>query len=327
MRALVCTGPGEASLRDVPEPVPGPGEIVVRVTAALTCGTDLKLFRRGHPKVPFPLTLGHEFSGVVESVGAGAPFAHGERVTSAVTAPCGACDACRARRGNLCESAFTEPLWGAFAERLRVPSRITSRGVKRVPACVSWEGAALLDPLASVVHGLGRVRVERGTTALLIGAGPVAFLFASLLSDAGVRVSVVGRRSGRLARFESVKAERLTAHPEGRRFALVVDTTGDPAICSSLPALAEGGGTVLLFAGMARGARVEVDAFRVHYEEVSVVGSFHYTPADADRALTLLAEGAIPVEGLVTSTRPLAEWAEAFEDVTRGSEMKVALVP
>jgi L-iditol 2-dehydrogenase len=155
----------------------------------------------------------------------------------------------------------------------------------------------------------------------------VAFLFASLLSDAGVRVSVVGRRSGRLARFETLGAERLTARPEGRRFSLVVDTTGDPAICSSLPALAEGGGNVLLFAGMARGARVEVDAFRVHYEEVSVVGSFHYTPADADRALTLLAEGRIPVESLVTTTRPLAEWAEAFEDVTRGSAMKVALVP
>jgi L-iditol 2-dehydrogenase len=327
MRALVCTGPGEASLRDVPEPVPGPGEIVVRVTAALTCGTDLKLFRRGHPKIPFPLTLGHEFSGVVESVGAGAPFAHGERVTSAVTAPCGTCDACRARRGNLCESAFTEPLWGAFAERLRVPARIAARGVKRVPACVSWEGAALLDPLASVVHGLGRVPVERGTAALLIGAGPVAYLFASLLSDAGVRVSVVGRRTGRLARFEALGAERLTDRPESRRFSLVVDTTGDPAICSSLPALAEGGGTVLLFAGMAGGARVEMDAFRVHYEEVSVVGSFHYTPADADRALTLLADGRIPVEGLVTATRPLAEWAGAFEDVTRGSAMKVALIP
>jgi len=293
MRALVCTGPGVATLRQVPDPVPEPGEIVVRVTAALTCGTDLKLFRRGHPKIPFPLTLATN-SRASSRRSARAPRSRRGARHSAVTAPCGTCDACRARRGNLCESAFTEPLWGAFAERLRVPPRITSRGVKRVPACVSWEGAALLDPLASVVHGLGRVRAERGSTALLIGAGPVAFLFASLLSDAGVRVSVVGRRSGRLARFETLGAERLTARPEGRRFSLVVDTTGDPAICSSLPALAEGGGNVLLFAGMARGARVEVDAFRVHYEEVSVVGSFHYTPTDADRALTLLAEGGSP---------------------------------
>jgi len=327
MRALVCIGPGEAALRDVADPSPGPGEIVVRVAAALTCGTDLKLYRRGHPKIPFPLTLGHEFSGVVEAVGEGVRFAPGDRVASSVTAPCGACGPCRAGRGNLCESAFEEPLWGAFAGKLRVPARIAARGVKRVPACVSWEGAALLDPLAAVVHGLARVPASKGASVLIAGAGPVAYLFASLLSDAGARVSVVGRRTARLDRFEALCTERLTARPEGRRYDLVVDTTGDPVICASLPALAERGGTVLLFAGMPRGAHVEVDAFKVHYEEVSVVGSFHYTPADADRALTLLADGRIPVEAIVTGTRPLAEWAAAFDDVTRGGAMKVALIP
>jgi L-iditol 2-dehydrogenase len=220
-----------------------------------------------------------------------------------------------------------EPLWGAFAGKLRVPARIVSRGLKRVPACVSWEAAALLDPLASVVHGLARVAAPPGTTVLIYGAGPVGFLFASLLCDSGARISVVGRRPARLARFEELLVECLAERPEGRKFSLVVDTTGDPEVCGSLPALADKGGTVLLFAGMARGAEVSVDAYRIHYEEVSVVGSFHYTPNDADRALTLLADGRIPVEALVTGTRPLSEWAEAFEDVSRGGAMKVALIP
>src|SRR5512143_2234987 len=110
MRALVCEAAGRASLAGRPDPVPGPGEIVVSVRAALTCGTDLKLLRRGHPKVPFPVTLGHEMAGVVSAAGQGAPFAPGERVTSAVTAPCGTCATCRVGRPNLCETAFEAAL-------------------------------------------------------------------------------------------------------------------------------------------------------------------------------------------------------------------------
>jgi len=154
-------------------------------------------------------------------------------------------------------------------------------------------GGGAPRPLAAVVHGLARVPASKGASVLIAGAGPVAYLFASLLSDAGARVSVVGRRTARLDRFEALCTERLTARPEGRRYDLVVDTTGDPSSVRRSRRSPSGGGTVLLFAGMPRGAHVEVDAFKVHYEEVSVVGSFHYTPADADRALTLLADGRI----------------------------------
>ena len=111
------------------------------------------------------------------------------------------------------------------------------------------------------------------------------------------------------------------------RFDLVVDTTGDPAYASSLAGRVAPGGTLLLFAGMAAGSRVDVDSFRVHYEEVSVIGSFHYTPADADRALLLLASGELPSEPLLSKLRPLAEWRHAFDEVERGDVMKVVLVP
>ena len=131
MRALVCESPGHVVLRELPDPEPGPGEVVVRVEATLTCGTDLKLVKRGHPKVPFPTVLGHEFCGRVLRVGAGAPFSEGERVTSAVSAPCGACRECHNGHPNLCGTAFDHRVWGTWAELVKVPARIVRYGLQR----------------------------------------------------------------------------------------------------------------------------------------------------------------------------------------------------
>ena len=324
MRALVCEAPGRASLAGRPDPVPGPGEIVVGVRAALTCGTDLKLLRRGHPKVPFPVTLGHEMAGVVSAAGQGAPFAPGERVTSAVTAPCGTCGTCRVGRANLCETAFEAALWGAFADEIRLPERLVRGAVRRIPDGLSFEAAALLDPLASVVHGLSRVPPPAGSRVLVAGCGPIGLLFFLLLRNVASEIVVTGREPARLALLEGLGA--AVGGTEGP-FELVVDTTGDPSFASALAARVAPGGTLLLFAGMAAGSRLDVDALRVHYEEVAVVGSFHYTPADADRALSLLASGTVPAAPLLSKTRPLAEWRDAFDEAERGDAMKVVLVP
>ena len=373
VRALVCEAPGDVALRDVPSPEPGPGDVLVRVGAALTCGTDLKIARRGHPKIPFPLTLGHEWAGVVEKAGAGAAWAPGTRVTSAVSAPCGACAACREGHENLCETAFDRPLFGAFADFLLVPERLAKRGLRRVPDGMPDEAAALLDPLASVVRGLARARSARGRAAreedvLIAGTGPIAAMLFLLLrgkeeeetgSGAERRIVVAGRRAERLAFFEGRKAEvarlgvasrdvpggaprpvftfeenppspsRIDHRREegARRFSLVVDTTGDPGVIEALPALAADGGVVLLFAGLPAGARVAIDAHAVHYREVSIVGSFHYTPREADEALALLSLGAIPAAEIVSARRPLSEWQAAFDLARAGTALKVAVIP
>jgi L-iditol 2-dehydrogenase len=363
VRALVCEAPGAPALRDVPAPEPGPGEVLVRVKAALTCGTDLKIARRGHPRFPFPLTLGHEWAGVVETAGAGAAWTRGTRVTSAVSAPCGACAACRAGRENLCDTAFDRPLFGAFADFLLVPERLAKNGLRRIPDGMSDETAALLDPLASAVRGLARARNARGGAArgedvLVVGTGPIAALLFFLLrgekkeeaGSAGARrVVVAGRRAERLVFFErnaaevarigpSVRAGGAGAPPPlftfkenspspSRDFPLVIDTTGDPGVIEALPALAADGGTVLLFAGLPAGARVAIDAHAVHYREISVVGSFHYTPREVDEALTLLASGAIPAAEIVSARRPLAEWQAAFDLAREGTALKVAVIP
>ena len=343
MRALVSEGPERLALREVATPRPGPGEVLVRVGVALTCATDFKLVRRGHPKIPFPLTLGHEFAGVVEAAGSGAPFAPGERVTSAVSGPCGRCDDCRRGRENLCATAFERPLFGAFADFLLVPERIVKNGLRKIPPGLSDEAAALLDPLASVVRALSRAKAPDGEDVLVVGTGPIAAMLLFLLKGRARRIVVAGRRASRLSTFEENgavplrivgsrgPAAALSSFAEisssSGLFSLVIDTTGDPAIAGALPALAANGGTVVLFAGMPEGARVSVDAFAVHYREVSITGSFHYTPRDVDAAFALLVEGAIPVSSLVEERRGLAQWREAFDLVERGAAMKVALVP
>jgi L-iditol 2-dehydrogenase len=339
VRALVCERPGEVALREIPEPKPAAGEVVVRVAAALTCGTDLKLVARGHPKVPFPVVLGHEFAGVVSAAGEGATFRPGDRVTSAVTGPCGRCGPCASGRENLCETAFDEPVWGAFADFVKVPARVALRGLRRIPDGLPFATAALLDPLASVLRGLARLPLERRGTHVILGTGPIAMMFALLLRSEGAsRILVAGRRKARLARFralgfatveapEEILAEAVARETSGRGAEVVVDAAGDPAALPGLVALAARGGTVLLFAGMPREAAVAVDAGRIHYDEVTLAGSFHYTPADASRALALLASGALPVDALVTGTALLSDFASAFDRVSRGEEMKVALVP
>jgi L-iditol 2-dehydrogenase len=351
MRALVCDGPERVALREVATPEPGPGEVLVRVAVALTCATDFKLLRRGHPKIPFPLTLGHEFTGVVECVGEGSGFQAGDRVTSAVSAPCGVCAECRAGRENLCDTAFERPLFGAFADFLLVPPRIVKNGLRRIPPGLSDEAAALLDPLASVVHALGRVKAAAVGDVLIVGTGPIAAMLFFLLrgkegtGGAASRIVVAGRREKRFGFFLERGASVARTEPSSRAtgaeaphplftfkenpgsFPLVIDTTGDPGVIEALPGLAADGGTVLLFAGMPAGTRVSLDAHAIHYREVSIVGSFHYTPREADEALSLLSRGAVPAAEIVSARRPLADWRAAFDLARSGAAMKVGLVP
>jgi L-iditol 2-dehydrogenase len=226
------------------------------------------------------------------------------------------------------------------------------------------ETAALLDPLASVVRGLNRVPDAQGKNVLIAGTGPIAALLFFLLrgkekegtgSGAGRRVVVAGRRPERLAFFErnmaevarieqSSRADGAGAPPpvftfkeifsplrpsssSSNSFPLVIDTTGDPGVIEALPALASDGGTVLLFAGLPAGTRVAIDAHAVHYREVSIVGSFHYTPREVDEALALLSGGAIPAAEIVSARRPLAEWEAAFELARAGTALKVGVFP
>src|SRR5262245_12430601 len=280
MKAFVQTAIGRFEEQDLPPPTAGPGEVVLRMRAALTCGTDVKILRRGHSRVALPVTMGHEVCGEVAALGEGVSgWRLGERAAPGVSGPCGRCAACTGGRANLC-SGDPAWMWGTFAERVRIPAGIVVANLHRVPDGVSDEVAAFLDPLASVVHGWNRLgRPEPGSTMVVYGAGALAFLWAGLASRRGVDVVIGGRRKDRAPLAERYGARFLDVsgglpEAEAASYDAAVDCTGDRAVWERLPALVRPGGRVLLFGGCAPGATVTFDAARLHYSEIALIGSF-----------------------------------------------------
>jgi L-iditol 2-dehydrogenase len=316
MRAAVLRGREDVAIEDVPLPEPGPGEIVIRVRAALTCGTDAKVFRRGsHPRMLRPPCLfGHEYAGVVDAVGEGVTrFREGDEVVGANSAPCGACPSCRRGRESLCDDLLF--VNGAFAERLRIPARIVERNLHVRPRGVDPVCAAAVEPIACVLKAVELVRPVAREGALLLGSGSIALFFASELRAAGLDVVMFARDAGvgPLARKmgaadvvtgPSVAAAHdalLARSPGGRGWDLVVEAAGSAETTESAPVLASKGGRVLLFGGCAPDVRVTVDPSRLHYEEIQVLSSFHHTPRHVKAALDALDAGRIDARPVLES--------------------------
>ncbi len=342
MRQAVLTKPGSLELRELPRPDPAPGELVVRVELALTCGTDLKTYRRGHPKLPLPTPLGHEYTGTVAAVGAGVTrFREGDPIVAAPSAPCGECGPCRRGLENLCDRIDgTTMAWGAFADYIRIPAHVVRRNVFPRPVGLDLRQAALLEPLACVVAGVERLDLVGRDVALVVGAGPIGLLFAALLKRRGVpRVIVAGRRAARLDAARALGADEvidLTAEPDlgpalrGRApegACTVVECVGTPDAWVSAVGVARKGGEVLLYGGCAAGTKVPIDAHRVHYDALTLKGAFHFTPTDVRQSLDLLVRRALPLERLVSETYPLDRIQAAFDALQGGETMKLAIVP
>jgi L-iditol 2-dehydrogenase len=285
VRAARFHGPGDLRIEDVPDPQPRRGDVLVQVELALTDGTDLKTFRRGHPlllsEVPSP--FGHEFCGF--------DVATGKRVVAANSAPCGTCAQCERGRAELCENLL--PLLnGAYAELLLVPERIACVNLYPVPRTLASEVAALVEPLACALHATAGV--EAGQTVAVLGPGPMGMLLCACLKDAGATVIVAG---GSTARREL--AQEFGASPGDARGAdVVIEATGKPKGWRDAVLAARRGGTVILFSGVQ--GSVELDAERLHYDELTLRGAFHHTPATVRAALAFLASGAYPWEKLLT---------------------------
>lgn len=341
MRQAFLEAPGQLVLRRVEVPRPGPGQVVVRVRAALTCGTDLKTYRRGHARLPVPGPFGHEAAGEVVEAGPGAgSWQPGDAVVWLPTAPCGECPECARGRENLCRRLF-EPdrlALGTYADFVLLPAPVVARHLFPAPAGVPARVAALLEPLACAVRGARRL--GPAGDVLLVGGGPMALLLALALRRHGARtVTLVSRRPGvaGVARFLGAThvvegpvhqqvPELRSLRPGG--FEAVVECTGSPEVWELAPALARPGGRVLFFGGLAAGTRVAFDAYRLHYEEVDLVGAFHYTTEDARAAYALLGEEAGRLEALVAGERPLSAVADLFRRLDReGHGLKVAVVP
>jgi L-iditol 2-dehydrogenase len=329
--------PGSVEMKQVRVPEPGPDQALLRVDAALTCGTDIKTWRRGHPKIPLPTPFGHEFAGTVAALGQKVHgFREGDAIACAPTAPCFACGPCLRGRANLCESAIDDMVFGAFGEYVIVPGRLLRTNAFRRTGSMAAITAAALEPLACVVHGASRVDLAAAERVLIMGDGPIGLLFARLAGIRGAgRVVVAGRHADRLdvagdfgAEVTMADAGELAERFGGEAGAdVVIECVGRPELWRLAHDLVRPGGTALLYGGCAAGSVASFDAFRLHYEEVDARGAFHYTPEDVRSAFDLLADGRVDIDAIVTHRAPLSDFIDAFQLAVDRSAIKVAVLP
>lgn len=339
-RVLHLVGPETVELREESIPVPASGEIVLRIDAATTCGTDLKVFLAGgHPRMLRPpCPFGHEMAGTVTAVGSAVlDWREGDAVIVANSASCSDCATCRAGRENLCRDL--EYLNGAFADSVRVPARFVQRSVYRRPAGVDPALAALAEPLACVLHGISAVAKNLPEEVLVLGGGPIGQMFTAELARRDRRVvladPVVSRRemAERLGAADTVEvtggpddAERLrTALSDGAR--LVIEATGSPRAWQTAMDVTGLGGTVMLFGGCPQGTTVPLDTHRLHYSELTVVGIYHHRPTTFADAIELLSTGALDLSLLVEAEHGLDGVESALRAMQRREILKAAIRP
>lgn len=341
MRAVLFFGPGDLRLMQTPVPRAGPGEVVVKIDTALTCGTDFKAYRQGHPVLlaRSPSPFGHEMAGTISQVGAGLTARReGERVVVLNSAPCDRCHFCEQGTSELCD--HLELLNGAYADYIRVPAQITRHNVHPLPQNLSFAEAALTEPFACALHAVDKLRLQPGETIALIGAGNMARLLVCALKAAGARVLVLGRDPGRLRLASDAGADEvidLTHESDGiaavrRRTAGergadgVIEAVGKPETWALGLGMARKGGRLCLFGGCAAGSKAELDTHRLHYDEITVFGVFHHRPSYVRHALELLSQRAVPRALLIDRQISLEEVVPFFTENRTANALKAAVV-
>lgn len=343
MKAIRYYAPQDIRYEEVEVKEPNDNEVLVKIEAALTCGTDIKTFRRGHPVLikKTPSGFGHELAGTIVQTGKNViGFKPGDRVVAANSAPCGKCFYCKKQQYNLCENL--DLLNGAYAEYITIPARIVEKNLLKIPEGLSYEKAAFCEPLANVVHGVERTDIKPGDTVGVFGIGPIGLMFARLAKLKGAKVIAAGRNPLKLqmAKEFSLADEVIDLkkyqHPEkifksftedGRGLDVAVECVGLPEIWETMFSLVRKGGKVHLFGGCKSGTTVNLDTRRLHYDEVQIISVFHHTPQYFRQALSLIADGHVDVTKLITKKMHLSEAKEALLAHEKGEAIKVLLTP
>lgn len=343
MKAVLFYGPENIKYEDVRLRPLKKGEVLVKIMSALTCGTDVKTYRRGHPVLikSIPSGFGHEFSGVVEKLGEGVTkFSVGDRVVAANSAPCGECFFCKRGEYNLCE--HLDLLNGAYAEYIIVPERIVEKNMLLLPDDLSFDKAAFCEPLANVVHGVERSDIKAGQTVGIIGIGPIGLMFARLAKLKGANVIVAGRNPLKLKMAEEfAHADEiidLKKYPnpekifkeytdEKRGLDLAVECVGLPEIWERVFSCVRPGGTVHFFGGCKSGSTVTFDTTKMHYGDIKLMSVFHHTPKYFRQALDYIASGDVEVEKLITNTLSLKDVEFAMKQHIEGKAIKFLIKP
>ena len=343
MQAAILHGREDIRIESVPVPKAAVGELIVQVGAALTCGTDLKVFRRGyHARMIVPPALfGHELAGTVVEAGQGVTdFAPGDRVVALNSAPCGECYFCEREQENLCDDLLFNN--GAYAEFIRVPARIVAKNTLRIPDHVPLEHAALTEPLACAVHGFEDSRPHPGDIVAVIGGGPLGLMILHVAALAGCEVIAIVKHDGQVeaarqlgaahvvqaANIRKAVHEARALTPKRQGVDIAIEAVGIPETWQEAVELVRKGGTVNFFGGCAVGTHVTLDTNRIHYSDITLRATFHHTPAICRRALDLISGGRFQADKFITGHAHLYELNRVFENLmNRSSEIKTAIVP
>ncbi|MBV8115820.1 MAG: alcohol dehydrogenase catalytic domain-containing protein [Silvibacterium sp.] len=343
MTAAVLYGREDVRIERLPIPTAGLGEIVVRVQAALTCGTDLKVYRRGYHArmLTVPMAFGHELSGIVHETGPGVRNFHaGDRVVALNSAPCDECYFCRRGQQNLCDDLLFNN--GAYAEFISIPARIVEKNTLLVPDHIPFEHAALTEPLACVVRGLEETTAQPGDSIVVIGGGPIGLMFMHVAQLAGLHVIAVVKRSRQIAAARTFGAEHViqitsaadpiaavrALTPSHRGVDIAIEAVATPTTWQWAVDMVRKGGTVNFFGGCAAGTRVDLDTNRLHYNDITLKASFHHTPATARRAFELIRSGKFKCREYITGRSPLSELDSVLRRLmNRSSDIKTAIIP
>jgi L-iditol 2-dehydrogenase len=340
LRAAVLSAPRRFSLEERSTPAPGRDEAVVKIAATAVCHTDLAIYTGEHPGVRYPVVMGHEATGVVESVGPDARrVSVGQRVIVNPIIACGSCDSCERGRGNLCRSAglMGRELPGSLADHVVLPERY----LHPLPEGLSLEAATLIETLATVRHAQERVGISPGDAVAVLGQGATGLLHTQLARLSGASPLIAVSRSPwklELARrwgasdvvngaAQDVVAEVLKL-THGAGVDIVIESTGDPALIRPAIDLLRPGGKLLVY-GIGHGAVEGFTTFSLYFKELTIYGSRALTAADFEPSIRLVATGAIDLDGFVTARYPLPRVASAFEAYERDPDrmLRIVIVP
>lgn len=338
--AALLYGREDLRLETLDVPSPAAGEVVIEVAAATTCGTDLKVWRRGgHAKMlKLPTIFGHEAAGKIIAKGESVTdWQIGDRVVANNSAPCMSCFFCQRQEYSLCPHLTWNN--GTFAQYLKIPAPIVKHNLLNVPADLDAPTAAMTEPLACVLHGVARSNFTPDSRVVVIGDGAIGLMFVAVMASQCHSVWLFGGSDRRLAVGEQLGATQtwnyhhsdipstvreLTA---GWGADIVIEATGVPSVWEAAIACGRPGATINLFGGCPKDTTISVNTDRLHYSELTLKGVFHNTPEHVRAALALLASKSIPFELLISDRRPLTDLAQTFEDMKNREVIKVAMIP
>lgn len=337
MRAAVLYGKEDVRIEQVPEPALKPGELRVAIQAALTCGTDLKVFKRGyHAKmIQPPAVFGHELAGVISEIHPETTgWQIGDRVVAANSAPCGECFHCHHGQENLCDDLLF--LNGAYAESIVIPARIVEKNLLRLRDATRFADAALTEPFACVVQGVADLALQGHERVLVMGSGPIGLMFVALARHLGCSVTLAGRGEARLKTAAELGAFTITIDPTDalvstvraarRTFDVVIEATGKPEVWEAAVQLVRKGGTVNFFGGCPSGTTVQFDTGLIHYSSLKLLASFHHTPQSVRKSLEIIEQGVINSDVFVSGSCQLEELPELLKSMAQGNRAVKTLV-